>query len=244
MLGGENPKMNNPEVAAATEDRTGLPDFTMPVGSPSVLPPGFGGGGTGAGSGSGTTGGTPADEVLSSRSWGALAASNSAQIGVNPTALAATCVMESGCQNIGGPGSVSGAFQMTNATYTQDIKRALAQNPSLSGTIDTSLAGKMDPANQAIASAQDLKSAALSLQSSGISNPTFLDTRAIYQWGAGPGPQVAASSSEANLSQILAPYYSAAQMAGNGVNSSTTVGQWRQVIINKVGSAANQQILI
>jgi hypothetical protein len=220
---------------------TGLPNFVMPVGTPSVLPPSAGTG-TGTG-GDGTTGGTPADDLLSSRSWGAAAVQNAQTLGVNATAIAATCMLESGCQNIGGPGSVSGAFQMTNGTYTQDIDQALAQNPSLAGTIDTSLAGKMDPANESIAAAQDLKNAATALQNAGISNPTLLDARAYYQWGSGGGPYVAQASDGTNLSELLSKYYTAAQLAANGVTPSTTVGQWRQTIVDKVGSAATQPVL-
>jgi hypothetical protein len=174
-------------------------------------------------------------------SWGLQAIQNAEALGVNPSTLAATCLVESNCENIGGSGSVSGAFQMTNAIYLQDINQAVGQNPALTG-VDTSLAGKLDPANEAIAAAQDLKNAAAALQNAGVSNPTFTDARAFYQWGAGAGPQVALSSDSANLSQILTPYYTPAQLAANGVTSTTTVGQWRQSFASKVGSAANQSV--
>jgi hypothetical protein len=37
---------------------------------------------------------------------------------------------------------------------------------------------------------------------------------------------------------------SAASLAANGLTTSSTVGQWRQTIINKLGSAtANQTVL-
>jgi hypothetical protein len=213
----------------------------MPVGKPSVLPSDTGGGG---GGGEGSGGDTPADDLMASRSWGPLAAQNAESIGVSSTALAATCMIESGCQNINGMGTVSGAFQMTNATYLADIGQVVQQNPTLAASIDTSLGGKMDPANQAFASAQDLKNAALSLQSAGIANPTFLDTRGYYNFGAGPGREIAASSDSASLSSILAPYFTPAEMAANGVTPTMTVGQWRQSIVSKVGSAATQPILI
>jgi hypothetical protein len=142
-----------------------------------------------------------------------------------------------------GGSNISGAFQMLDSTYTADMQRALAQNPSLAGSIDTSLAGKMDPANQAIAAAQDLKNAASALQSAGISNPTFLDTRGYFNFGAAYGVALA----QAPDSQLMAstmPTYTTAQLASNGITASTTVGQWRQTIVSKVGSAANQRVLI
>src|SRR5262249_28951329 len=144
--------------------------------------------------------------------WGATAVTNAQALGVNPSALAATCVLESGCQNIGAKGSstVSGAFQMTDATYTTDMNAALAANPLLSSQIMPGLAGKMDPATEAIAASQDLKTAALSLQSSGISGPTVLDTRGYYNFGARYGATLAQASDDQNMSALL-PTYSASQ---------------------------------
>ena len=233
-----------PALPIPVFQETGLPSFTMPMGTSSLVPPPTGG--TGGGGGGGSYGGTPVDDVMLGRSWGALAAQNATAIGVNPTAIASTCVLESGCQNLAAVrgGTVSGAYQMTNDTYLADIRSALAQNPSLAGTVDTSLAGKMDPANQAIAAAQDLKNAASALRSAGVPNPTFLDARAYYQWGAGAGPSVAQAPGTASMFDTLSSYYTPAQLAANGISASTTVGQWRQTIINKVGAAATQPVLI
>ena len=72
------------------------------------------------GSGDGAALGT-----MMAQDWGNAAAGNASAMGVNPTALAATCVIESGCRNLRGQGSISGAFQMTDATYTTDINKAL-----------------------------------------------------------------------------------------------------------------------
>lgn len=233
-----------PALPVPVFQETGLPSFTMPMGTSSLVPPPTGGGGRGGGGGS--YGGTPVDDVMLGRSWGALASQNATALGVNPTAIAATCVLESGCQNLAavGGGTVSGAYQMTNNTYLADIQKALAQNPSMAGTIDTSLAGKMDPANQAIAAAQDLKNAAIALQNANIPNPTVLDVRGYYNFGAAVGPQLASSSDGASMREILAPYYSAAQMASNGISPTTTVGEWRQGVANKIGSAATQSVLL
>lgn len=222
-------------------DEPGAPAVTVPLGTPQP----FSGlsGSTGSGSGS-TGGGTEALNTMLDTPWGADAASAAMAVGVNPSVLAATCVVESGCRNVGGSGTVSGAFQMTNSTYTQDMNRVVAQNPNLASVVDTSLAGKMNPANQAYGAAQDLKDAATQLQNVGINNPTFTDVRPMFQFGPGPGPDVAAAQDSANLSSILSPYYNAAQMRANGVTSTTTVGEWRASFASKVGSAATQAVLI
>ena len=69
-------------------------------------------------------------------------------LGVNPTALAATCALESNCSaNVGGTGTISGAFQMSNGTYAQTVSEVQASNPDLASTITT----KNDPASQSIA---------------------------------------------------------------------------------------------
>lgn len=174
--------------------------------------------------------------------WGNAAASNATAMGVNPTALAATCVLESGCRNVGGQGSVSGAFQMTNATYTTDINKALQANPSLADSAVSGLAGKMDPATQSIAASQELKTAAQSLQASGIDNPTVLDTRGYYNFGAKYGAVLAQASDDQNMATLM-PTYSAKQLATNGITSTMTVGQWRQSITSKIGTAASQRVL-
>ena len=229
-----------PNLPIPTFQETGLPSFTMPVGRPSVLPPadlGTGGGGGG--------GGMDVAAVMDSHSWGALAAANATTMGVNPSAIAATCMLESGCQSLGAleGSTVSGAFQMTDSTYKADIGSALAQNPTLAGTIDTSLAGKMDPANQAIAAAQELKNAANALRAAGIPNPTVLDTRGYYNFGPGYGVTLATATDDQLMSALLTKY-SVGQLSSNGIGLTTTVGQWRQSVSAKIGGAAAQQVLI
>ena len=106
-------------------------------------------------------------------------------MGVSATALAATCVMESNCRSVGSSGgsSATGAFQMINSTYTADINGAVAYDPSISGGIVSGLAGQMDPATEAYAASK----------SKSIDEPTVLDVRAVYQFGAGVRPAVAAA---------------------------------------------------
>ena len=100
----------------------------------------------------------------------------------------------------------------------------------------------MDPATQSIAASQELKTAAQSLQASGIDNPTVLDTRGYYNFGAKYGAVLAQASADQNMAALM-PTYSAKQLAANGVTSNTTVGQWRQSITSKIGTAASQPVL-
>jgi len=184
--------------------------------------------------------------MMLAQDWGSQAASAASAMGVSATALAATCAMESNCQNVGSTTSVSnasGAFQMINSTYTADINGALAYDPGIAGSIVSGLAGKMDPGTEAYAASYELRTDALMLQSQeDISNPTVLDVRAVYQFGGSAGPGVAAASDSDNLESYI--NLTPAQLAANGLTASETVGQWRQTVIAKLGAdTANQTIL-
>jgi hypothetical protein len=241
-----------PVQVKPTYSEPGLPAFSFPTGGGSLLSGSTGSTDTGNGSGDGSTsagggssvGGGDAYNAMMAQSWGSAAANAAGAMGVSATALAATCVMESNCQNVGasGGGSASGAFQMINSTYTADINGAVAYDPAISGSIVSGLAGQMDPTTEAYAASYELRTDALALQSDGITDPTVLQTRAVYQFGGSVGPDVAAAQDSANLAQITG--LSAASLAANGLTTSSTVGQWRQTIINKLGSAtANQTVL-
>ena len=114
-------------------------------------------GGGVAGTGGSDNGGS-AYNTMMAQSWGTSAENAAMAMGINPSALAATCVMESGCQNTpaGSGGSASGAFQMINSTYTADIAAAVALDPSIADSITSGLAGKMDPGTEAYAAAYEL----------------------------------------------------------------------------------------
>src|SRR5262249_26879476 len=78
---------------------------------------GTGGDGNGGGeTGSGSVGSSTALSAMLAQPWGTVAVANTQVLGVNASAIAATCVLESGCQNIAAASgsTVSGAFQMTN----------------------------------------------------------------------------------------------------------------------------------
>jgi len=157
-----------PLLPVPTYEEVGLPAFTMPSGTPLTTDPNTpsspnnpGGGGSGDGSDS------TAMTMMMSRSWGAAADANAQSLGVNGVALAATCAIESNCQSLGGAGTVSGAFQMKDATYTAAMAAALQQDPSLAANIMPGLAGKMDPATQSIAAAEYLRPTAFTQSTCG-----------------------------------------------------------------------------
>ena len=108
-----------PVQVKPTYSEPGLPTFSFPTGGGSLLGGSTGSVDTGNGGGDGSSGGSgDAYNTMMSQSWGSAAANAAGAMGVSATALAATCVMESNCQNVGasGSGSASGAFQMINST--------------------------------------------------------------------------------------------------------------------------------
>lgn len=243
-----------PVQVKPTFSEPGLPAFNFPTGGSSSVGgtiiddtgSGNGSSGTGSSSGSGSSGGSgDAYNTMMAQEWGSDAAAAAAAMGVSATALAATCVMESNCQNVGSSSSTStaaGVFQMINTTYTADINGALAYDPSISGTITSGLAGQMDPATEAYAAAYELRTDALALQNDGVSDPTVLQARAMYQFGSGAGLDVAEADDSANLESYI--NLTPKQLAANGLTATETVGEWRQTVINKLGSTtANQTIL-
>ena len=228
-----------PQQIIPEAGEVGLPSFTIPTGTVSIL----GGSATGSGSsGTGTSTDRSALDTMLGTSWGASAQQSAQELGVNASALAATCVVESGCQNVAGTGSITGAFQMTSATYQASLAAALAQDPSLAANIVPGLAGQSDPATQAIAAAEYLKQGAQYLQNNGISTPTALDVRGYYNFGPAGGAEIASATDTQPMSQVLTGT-SAATLAANGISQTETVGQWRASVISKMGSAASAPVL-
>ncbi len=178
--------------------------------------------------------------TMLSTSWGQTAADNATALGVNPAALAATCVLESNCQaNPGGTGTISGAFQMSNGTYAQTVSEVSASNPDLAGQ----LTSKNDPASQSIAASRYLLDGAQNLQASGIANPTTLDVRGYYQFGPANGADIAVAADNQLMVATLTGL-SARTLAANNITSGTTVGQWRASVTNKIGATASQPVLL
>jgi len=225
----------------------GVPLLTITPGTANPFAGADGSGGSGTGGTSGTGGGSGGDSdalgTMLGQSWGLTAVSNATALGVNPSALAATCVVESGCQNVAGSGTVAGAFQMTASTYTAMINAALAQNPALASQIVPGLAGQMDPATESIAASEYLLQGAQYLQANGVSDPTVLDVRGYYNFGPAGGAAIANASPDATMSSVLYNY-SAATLASNGVTPGETVAQWQASVAAKIGNASTQPVTI
>jgi hypothetical protein len=197
-----------------------------------------------SGTGTGTTtssGGTSSDalDTLLAQSWGSAAVSEAEAVGVNPSALAATCVAESGCTNAGTNGTATGAFQMQPAAFQDGLQTALAANPALTSQVVQGAAGQSDPTTEAIAASGYLMQAAQTLQTDNISNPTVLDTRSYYEFGPTYGAAVATASPTALMSSVVPSQY----LSGNGISNTETVAQYQAAVASKIGNAAYQSVL-
>jgi hypothetical protein len=218
----------------------GIPPIAIPQGTAST-----GGGGTGAsgGTGGGTSTGSSSDalDTMLAQSWGVTAINNAQALGVNPSALAATCIIESGCgANLGsGSGATQGVFQMQGAAFQDGLQTALAANPSLASQIVQGSAGMNDPTTEAIAASGYLMQANQALQNNNVSNPTVLDARAYYNFGPQAGVQVA----QADDGDLMSNYVSSTNLQANNIPATETVGQWKASVSSKIGNAANQSVL-
>lgn len=223
-------------IPYATEP--GVPVVTIPPGTINPLGGGMPGGGTG-GIGGGSSGDSSALQTMEQQTWGLQAIQNATQLGVNPSALAATCVVESGCQNVGGSGSAQGVFQMQPAAYQEGLAAALAADPSLASQIVQGDAGRLDPTTEAIAAAGYLMKANQALADAGITNPTVLQARGYYNFGPTAGLEIA----QASPGDPMSSYLSASVMKANGISPGETVSQWQASVSAKIGGAAGQTIL-
>ena len=226
----------------------GAPTVTVNTGTPNPFAGLDGGDGDGSGSGSGGTGGgnngsSDALTTMLGTSWGATAAANAQALGVNPSVLAATCVVESGCQNVSGSGSVAGAFQMTSSTYNAMLQAAIAQNPDLASQAVSGSAGQMNPQSESIAASEYLAQGAQYLQNNGVSDPTAVDVRGYYNFGPAGGAAIANAPQSQTMASVLT-MYTPAQLTANGITSGETVGQWQASVSAKMGNAANQTVLM
>ena len=246
-VGAQMPITSNgppPEVIPQVGE-LGMPNFTIPNGTSNPFTGSSSGSVTDDGSsGGGNLSGSDVLNTMISQPWGIAAINNAQALGVNPSALAATCVIESGCQNsvLSSASSAAGAFQMMPATYYSSLNAALAQNPGLASTIVSGAAGMTDPATESIAASEYLLQAAQTLQANGISSPTVLDVRGYYNFGPVNGANLANAQDSDLMGNVLAGI-SASTLAANGITPGETVGQWRASVAAKVGNAAGQPVL-
>jgi hypothetical protein len=84
---------------------------------------------------------------------------------------------------------------------------------------------------------------ATNLQGVGITSPTILDTRALYQFGPSGGMNVELAYLQ-NPNTLMSSVVSAAAISANNIPATQTVGQWRASVSNSLGSnLANQVVL-
>lgn len=233
-----------PLLPIPTFEETGMPPFTMPTGTLSTPPQPPDPSATSDNPADGSD--SAAMASMMSRSWGEAAARNAEAVGVTAVSVAATCTLESSCTaNPGGTGSISGAFQMTDGSFTASLNTALARDPSLAASIVPGLAGKLDPATQSLAAAEYLRQGAEYLQLHDVPNPSVLDVRGFYNFGPGNAAAVAGAADSDVMSYQVAGL-TAAQFRANGiVPGVTTVGEWRASVTGRIGaSAANSPVLL
>ena len=225
----------------------GVPTVSTTVGTPNPFGGLDGGDGSGSGSGSGPDGGNSASSdalnTMLGTSWGATAAANAQSVGLNASALAATCVLESGCgANVGTGAGAQGVFQMYPAAFQEGLQTALAANPALASQIIQGTAGMNDPTTEAIAASGYLMQANTSLQNAGVADPTVVDARGYYNFGPQYGAQLAQANPDEPIANVLSGM-SASSLAANGITPGETVSQWQSSVSAKIGNAANQSIL-
>ena len=181
--------LNGPPVQVIPyASEPGVPAIVINPGTPNPFP--GSGPGTG-GTGGGNVGDSSALATLMGTSWGLQAIQNAEALGLNPSALAATCVLESGCSQPAGGGGAQGVFQMFPAAYQEGLAAALAANPDLSSQIVGGSGGRNDPTTEAIAASGYLMLMNQQLQNAGVTNPTVLDVRGLYNFGASAGTAIA-----------------------------------------------------
>lgn len=189
----------------------GMPNFTLQIGTIDPFGGADGGNDDAAGtdtggvvnSGSSNIGSSDALNTMISQPWGITAINNAQAIGVNPTALAATCVLESGCAANTGSGGAQGVFQMFPAAFQEGLQAALSANPALASQIAQGSAGMNDPVTEAVAASGYLMQASQALQNAGVSNPTVLDVRSYYEFRPKYGIAIAQADPSTTMSSLL-----------------------------------------
>ncbi|MGI4943869.1 MAG: hypothetical protein ACRYHQ_25450 [Janthinobacterium lividum] len=81
------------------------------------------------------------------------------------------------------------------------------------------------------------------MQAAGVTNPSVLDVRGYYNYGPANAASLATAPSNQLMTTTLSGL-SAATLQANGITQDMTVGQWRTSVVNKIGTAANQPVLV
>ncbi len=170
--------------------------------------------------------------AMNATSYGSTAVSTAQQEGVNVESVAAIGQAESRFQNIAtanGSSSATGPWQFTVPTFL-----SVSQQHGLGYTA----ADISNPQAQAVASTYLMRDYATTV-SQAIGQPaTTLQTYGAWVFGTKAGSNIATSEPDTPLSSIVS-----AQSLENNRMNSWTVGQFQQVMGNRLGAAAYQPVL-
>ncbi len=164
--------------------------------------------------------------------YGSTAETVAQQQGVSVESVAAVGQAESGFRNVptsNGSSSATGPWQFTTSTF-----QAVSNKYALGYTA----ADITNPQAQATEVSYLMYDNANAVSQVTGKPATTLQAYGGWVFGASPGAQIAAVAPDTPLNQIV----SAQALANNGM-SSWTVGQFRQVMTNRLGAAANQPVL-
>ena len=234
-----NPSLVNPD---------GVPAQIIPTyGEVGITWGGFSGGSNATGGGGGGTppsnpavtnpgtyqpGSSSAVDALLATDYGATAETVAQQLGVSVYSVAAVGRAESGFRNVptsNGSTSATGPWQFTTSTF-----QAVSNKYGLGYTA----ADITNTQAQATEVSYLMRDNANAISQATGQPATTLQAYGGWVFGTTPGVQIASATDSAPLSQFV----SSTALANNGM-SSWTVGQFRQVMTNRLGSAANQAVL-
>ena len=235
-----NPSLVNPDGVPAqiapTYGEVGITWGGLSGGSNAT---GGGGGGTSPSntvvmnSGSYRPGSSTALDAMRATDYGSTAETVAQQQGVSVQSVAAVGQAESGFRNIptgNGSSSATGPWQFTTSTF-----QAVSNKYDLGYTA----ADITNPQAQATEVSYLMRDNANAVSQMTGQPATTLQAYGGWVFGSSAGARIAAVSADTPLSQLV----STQALANNGM-ASWTVGQFRQVMTNRLGSAANQSVLI
>ena len=164
--------------------------------------------------------------------YGVTAQTVAQRLGVTVDSVAAVGQAESGFRNVptsNGSSSATGPWQFTIGTF---------QTVSNRYGLGYTAADITNPQAQATEVSYLMRDNANAISQATGQAATTLQAYGGWVFGTTPGVQIASAADNTPLTQFV----SATALANNGM-SSWTVGQFRQVMTNRLGSAANQPVL-
>ena len=172
--------------------------------------------------------------AMLSTSYGASAVATANQTGVNAEAVAVIGQAESRFQNVptaNGSSAATGPWQIVPGTFA-----GTSQKYGLGYTA----ADINNPQAQAVEASYIIKDTAAAVSAATNQPATVLQTYAGYVFGPANGARIATADSATPLTDILPASY----LKNNNLPLTTTVGQLNNNYAARLGSAANQRVLV